>query len=189
MRVIDERFHKYGRLTVLKRAKNTKSGMATWLCKCSCGNFIITTGARLRRGETRSCGCLQSEITKKRNHLSKASDFTILLKQFKKQAKIRNIKWSLSDEQVRNLVNQPCFYCGIEPKIYKKSNPKAYKVTTSYIGIDRLNNNEGYTPENVVPCCSVCNYLKWTLSLDEFKKQITKIYKHLNLQDKFKEIK
>lgn len=38
------------------------------VCKCSCGNPILTivTGSRLRNGETRSCGCLARELKRKR---------------------------------------------------------------------------------------------------------------------------
>jgi hypothetical protein len=48
----------YERLTVLERSDNDKYGQATWLCKCSCGNLTTVTGALLRSGNTKSCGCL-----------------------------------------------------------------------------------------------------------------------------------
>lgn len=38
-----------------------------WLCQCSCGNMLTTGSARLQRGHTRSCGCLQSERTTEAN--------------------------------------------------------------------------------------------------------------------------
>lgn len=28
-----------------------------WLCRCDCGNVVVTAGARLRNGNCRSCGC------------------------------------------------------------------------------------------------------------------------------------
>ena len=43
-------------------------------------------------------------------------------------------------------------------------------------GIDRMNNNIGYEISNVVPCCSVCNKMKSSLSKEEFLTQICKIY-------------
>lgn len=50
----------FGRLTVVER-DGSKRRLATWLCQCECGNRIVTTGANLRSGITRSCGCLQRD--------------------------------------------------------------------------------------------------------------------------------
>jgi hypothetical protein len=52
-----------GRLTIVSRAENDKSGMAKWLCVCDCGGEKIALGLNLRRGLTQSCGCLHKEIT------------------------------------------------------------------------------------------------------------------------------
>lgn len=55
---IDETGKKYGRLRVL----HCLSGKpAKWKCMCICGNTKVTTGTNLRRGATRSCGCLRRE--------------------------------------------------------------------------------------------------------------------------------
>jgi group I intron endonuclease len=45
-------------IQVLERAGSTKSGKATWLCRCECGNTFVPSGDNLRNGHTRSCGCL-----------------------------------------------------------------------------------------------------------------------------------
>lgn len=60
-KVIDLTGKRFGNLTVVKRAENTKQGMAQWLCKCDCDNEIITTGNNLRSRHTKSCGCLRIE--------------------------------------------------------------------------------------------------------------------------------
>lgn len=61
MKTIDETGNRYGRLTVVCRAGSTKNGEAMWLCLCDCGNESIVRGTKLRRMETRSCGCLEQE--------------------------------------------------------------------------------------------------------------------------------
>ena len=53
---------KFGRLTVIVRAGSTVKGrMATWLCKCDCGNVIIAIGNNLLRGHTTSCSCYREQ--------------------------------------------------------------------------------------------------------------------------------
>lgn len=52
---------KFGKLTVIKRVKNSKNNHARWLCECECENKVAVLSASLRDGNTRSCGCLQRE--------------------------------------------------------------------------------------------------------------------------------
>lgn len=55
----------FGRLIVLNRVSN-RNDKVCWLCRCSCGNETIVYATNLSRGDTRSCGCLQKEITTQR---------------------------------------------------------------------------------------------------------------------------
>ena len=50
---------KFNKLTVIRSAGRNKYGEALWDCECDCGCHIITTGTRLRKNLTKSCGCLQ----------------------------------------------------------------------------------------------------------------------------------
>jgi hypothetical protein len=63
--LIDLIGQKFGRLTVVKRGPSTERGEATWLCKCECGTEKHVRGHCLRRGDTKSCGCLAKA---KRHH-------------------------------------------------------------------------------------------------------------------------
>jgi hypothetical protein len=60
---------------------------------------------------------------------------------------------ALTEVEFNHLIQQPCFFC---------------LSTSRFRGIDRLDNDRGYTITNVVPACSACNYLKNDLSLDIF---------------------
>ena len=56
---------RFGRLTVIKKLEKpqgVKSAYAYWLCKCECGNEIVASSSSLRRGHTRSCGCLAKDL-------------------------------------------------------------------------------------------------------------------------------
>ncbi len=63
---IDELGKLYGRLRVREFAGNNERGQATWKCSCECGNTKVITGALLRNGTTRSCGCLATDFGKNR---------------------------------------------------------------------------------------------------------------------------
>lgn len=72
---------RFEKLTVINRAENTKQGMTQWLCKCDCGNEIITTGINLRSNHTKSCGCMriaaQYDSHKKYNQYNLSGEYGI----------------------------------------------------------------------------------------------------------------
>lgn len=53
--------HRFGRLTVLARAENSRNGDAQWRCQCDCGAQTTATTSNLRSGNTSSCGCFRAE--------------------------------------------------------------------------------------------------------------------------------
>jgi hypothetical protein len=53
---------RYGRLTVIGFAEADKNGNARWLCRCDCGEEIVTRADCLKIGKTKSCGCLRKEL-------------------------------------------------------------------------------------------------------------------------------
>lgn len=57
--VIDLRGERFGRLLVKTQQENDSKGRVVWKCSCKCGNEIDVVGSRLRKGTTRSCGCLK----------------------------------------------------------------------------------------------------------------------------------
>lgn len=68
MSFIDLTGQRFGRLTVIERAENSKSKQARWLCQCDCGNNVIVNSYNLRSAHTTSCGCYRSEASS-RAHL------------------------------------------------------------------------------------------------------------------------
>lgn len=54
----DERGNVYGKLTVIEFTEIR--GEAMWLCRCECGNSSKVAGSDLRKGGTKSCGCLRA---------------------------------------------------------------------------------------------------------------------------------
>lgn len=62
--LIDLMGHRFERLLVVGRAKNTKTGGAQWVCRCDCGEERINTRSNLTKGRVRSCGCLRRETSR-----------------------------------------------------------------------------------------------------------------------------
>lgn len=53
---------RFGMLTVLSREEDGPRRQVRWLCRCDCGNLHIVRGEMLRRGSTKSCGCLRKAV-------------------------------------------------------------------------------------------------------------------------------
>lgn len=57
---------RFGRLVVLSYSHTDKK-FAHWDVLCDCGNTRVVRGSNLKRGRTKSCGCLHKEITSTRS--------------------------------------------------------------------------------------------------------------------------
>jgi hypothetical protein len=53
---------RYGRWTVIAPAESTPAGKRRFLCRCDCGVERVVTGSHVKRGGSRSCGCLKDEL-------------------------------------------------------------------------------------------------------------------------------
>ena len=77
-------------------------------------------------------------------------------------AKKRNLEFTLSIEEFEEIINNSCYYCD-------------YYAYDEVVGVDRLDSNIGYVIQNVVPCCSICNYSKGTLTLKQYITHCKKV--------------
>jgi 5-methylcytosine-specific restriction endonuclease McrA len=84
---------------------------------------------------------------------------------YKSRAKRKNQFFDLTKYEFSRLWQLSCSYCGSE-------------INT--IGLDRVDNEKGYDLSNVVPCCSICNYMKRSDEIDDFKNHVVQIVKHSN---------
>lgn len=94
-------------------------------------------------------------------------------------AKQRNLEWHLSEAEFAEIVIQKCTYCGDSPKpIQHLKRYTKVKQDLNVNGVDRLDPLIGYTLENSIPCCTMCNRMKLDYSESLFLSHISKIYKH-----------
>lgn len=173
----DETGKRFSRLTVIRYIpKLRRNGSCCFLCKCDCGNTRIVVGANLRRGGVKSCGCLSVERACSLKLPTGVAAFNTFVRNLKKQAKKRGIEFNLTDEKIREITSQCCFYCDVPPMQKMRSCQGGVFL---YNGMDRVDSKGGYTPDNIVPCCGRCNSMKRTLSIKEFETHIRVMYNTL----------
>jgi hypothetical protein len=157
----------YGRITVLSFHHSDKRWRKHYECRCACGNAKIIQGTLLKSGNTKSCGCLSTEVKKAKRISDNHSEVTAIILGYKRHAEDRGYKWELSREEVYLLINKPCFYCGCPPNNIKRTK-NSLGNGLLYSGIDRKDNKGDYTVLNSVPCCRICNYAKSNMNTREF---------------------
>jgi len=59
---------RFGRLVAIERA-GTRNGYALWKCKCDCGKETEVISNSLKRGLSKSCGCLRTELNIERHFI------------------------------------------------------------------------------------------------------------------------
>jgi hypothetical protein len=143
----DETGKKYGRLKVLKLTHTDIKGNACYDCVCDCGNVVNKTGYKLRGG-TKSCGCLQKETLR---NLVTTHGYT-------KNGATR-CEYNTWCDMIRRCHNPKRgdykYYGGIGITVCDKWRNSFVsfledmgKKPTPKHSIDRINNSEGYYPEN-----------------------------------------
>jgi len=79
------------------------------------------------------------------------------LQYYKRRAEEDGREWSITDEEALDMFHDKCHFCD--------------SIEATINGIDRVNNSLGYTTDNTVACCSMCNYMKNTLDIVTFLKR------------------
>lgn len=179
--LIDETGNTYGRLTVIKKSEPNRFGHTMWWCQCQCGTEKAIAGGTLRSPTgTKSCGCLQKDTMF--NKRTGNSVYQIMLNNIKTDCRLRGHAFDLDLDDIKRISILPCTYCKRNPYEYKCRYQRKNSVLPNEClllnGIDRVIPSEGYTKENIAPCCKYCNRAKSDLSLEEFKNLIELIYKN-----------
>lgn len=167
---------RFGKLVVLKAAEKVDTdrddgGNTAWLCLCDCGKetvvrtFMLTkeVSGDSRHSGVRSCGCARAKI----KLLGDEASFRNLFYEYKYAAKQRGLLFELAAMEFRELTSSDCKYCGAKPNKLARAT-KGTRVHYVYNGIDRFDNQYGYTKENCVPCCSTCNHMKCQMVVSDF---------------------
>lgn len=171
----DYKGFKYHKITVLKKTKEFKKvgkgRLRLWECLCDCGKTFKLYSKQIWRKSPKSCGCWSGNDPINTNAISCRSHYI-------NTAKNKNLEFSLTKEKFKFLIYDNCFYCGSPPAQINKLKDNPYLIPRN--GIDRINSSKGYTDENSVTCCKICNSMKSSLSQEDFIKHIVKLIKNLH---------
>ena len=152
MKKLDLTGQKFGRLTAISPAAN-RGKHTYWNCLCSCGAHVTVDTQSLRSGHTKSCGCLNRDIVRKRKTTHDLSNTRL----FRIWASIIRRCTCKTDQAYK-------YYGGRGVCICNKWLPdfKAFydwSISNGYkdnLTIDRINVNGHYCPEN-------CRWISQTL--------------------------
>lgn len=150
----------------LDRSRSKIGFYATGKIKCyHCGQKAVAASM---------VGIKRPDITGKNSptYINGSKGFSV----YKSLAKRKNIPFSLTIEQFKEITTGACHYCkGFHETEYYDKNMRN--------GIDKKEPKLGYILENCLSCCITCNRMKLDNSYEKFLEKITKIYKHLILKD------
>lgn len=75
-------------------------------------------------------------------------------------ARKRDYVFEITFENFLDITAKPCYYCNRDLQV----------------GVDRIDNTEGYILENCRPCCKHCNHAKRDMTEEQFYDLIRRIY-------------
>lgn len=112
-----------------------------------------------------------SKYYRKHPYKNKIHTLKSKFKEWKHNAKKRNIEWCISFEQIENIPLK-CFYSGVDLTLQTNQ--------SNSISIERLNSDIGYLPKNVVFCCAEINIMKNDMDRNHFINLCGIISNHIN---------
>lgn len=178
----------HGKLEILEVISNNVPGKHVSLrCLCHyCGTETTMNNGNLFK-KMNSCGCQQNNSVTWKSVGAKTKPWQLptghaarnnLEFQYKRSARERKLDYQLTTEEFTHLVTGECCYCGDKLTQVKKGQGKT-SGDFQYTGIDRVDSSKGYTIDNCVPCCWLCNNMKSNTEETVFLNHVEKIYQNI----------
>jgi len=172
---------RFGCRTVIEDSKlrrTGRSGNVLWRVRCDCGKEKLLMGWQLKKGK--SCGCRKSQLSsdtrrKKLNRGGYAEIFASQWNEIKRNAKKRNLNFTITAEQAWNLFvkqNRKCALTG-DPIEFSKD----CKHWNGSASLDRIDSSKGYIEGNIQWVHKYVNIMKWDFSVKELVDMCRKICK------------
>ena len=150
MKLIDLTGKQFERLTVLHRGLN-KQKQPAWVCRCVCGTEKTIAGNDLKKGHARSCGCLASEIKRKRLtvHGESSTRKSTSSALHRCWTAMKNRCYNPKNRAYKNYGQRGIAVCNEWVNSYVSF--RDWALTNGWekgLTIDRRNNDGNYNPEN-----------------------------------------
>lgn len=162
---------KYHKLRMITQTRPGGAGVGTtWLAECECGNTKEVIAKDVVRGRVKSCGKCPEDITLlesgvPRNGPRNATERRLLGRYVRKSFR-EGVTWALSIEQLRGLLGNECFMCGVA-------------ANECSLELVKWAKQGDYTLENVIACCPECIDVLGKAKVADRLTHITVIYHHL----------
>ncbi len=170
----------FGSLTVLGYSHQDKRWRRHYLCRCVCGTEKTVQGTLLRSGNTSSCGCRAVEVARRRALPYSIAARNQVIAGYRHKAKKFGREFALTVPQFEAIASTPCFYCGV---VRGNTNRSPHGTGDyAYNGLDRIDSRRGYTINNTIPCCAICNMAKGARSQGQFIEWIRRCSRYLKLE-------
>lgn len=164
----------FGRLFVEEMVREGRH--SKFRCTCICGKTSYPFASAVQVGRTQSCGCLNRELAIARAKFPVEETITRRLYQdYQNGAKDRKLTFGLTFSEFCEFLHESCHYCKRKNCSSRKVNRIGKNVPLRYNGIDRKNSDLGYSIENCVTYCWVCNRAKMDMTYNEFIDYINHI--------------
>ncbi len=146
--ITDQRF---GRLIAIRRVEKpkhiTKGRDSFWLCQCDCGNIHVIRARSLKHGETRSCGCLNTQV--RQSGINQTTHGMSRTKEYHAWNRMLARCYNPKTDTFKYYGGRGIKVC----KQWRNSFAEFFKYTgkapTSKYSLDRIDNNGDYEPGNV----------------------------------------
>lgn len=148
-RFVDLTGQRFGRLTVVQRVEDYISPKGerktVWLCCCDCGNTVPSMGCFLVSGKMKSCGCLRNERIKAQATVHGRCKTRLYRIWCGMKARCCNSKNSAYQRYGGRGITICDEWRNDFMTFHRWAMANGYQEGLS---IDRINNDEGYNPEN-----------------------------------------
>jgi hypothetical protein len=139
----------YNRWVVLEKDFSKLKNEAYWICKCDCGNIRSISAYNLKKGKSKSCGCLQKEYASILGK-TKIKHGMINTKEYKVWSGMKTRCYNKNRDAYKYYGGRGIVVCKRWIESFENFFNDMGPIEKDKCTIERLDNDGNYEPENCV---------------------------------------